>query len=117
VAGFIVGIGGTIAGAVVLWVVFGFLWLMLIAWVLGAIPSRPVCKNGCCRPRDYESCYGETKDSGWLMCRCGDRYLFHGRGYRRFMLLNADNSLTPYMRYVPCIGWRKDEGEGTGPCL
>jgi hypothetical protein len=45
-----------------------------------------------------------------------DHYVKLERGDRRFMRLNANDKVTHCLRYVPCLGWRKDKGKGTGPC-
>jgi hypothetical protein len=110
---------GGLAGFILLPVTLqGFLFLILILqeWIFGCIPLLPVCQRGCCRRKDYELKTGSLHQDWYWQCKCGTRYRKLGKGNRRFMLVNDDNSHTPYMRYVPCIGWRKDKGPGTGPC-
>lgn len=92
------------------------LGIFLAAWIFGSVPNFPPCPNRCCRSVDYKLVFaGPVRDWTWK-CQCGIQYRKLGSGSRRLMIVNPDNSHTPYMRYVPCIGWRKDNGPGTGPC-
>jgi hypothetical protein len=94
----------------------GWLGVFLTAWIFGSVPNFPPCPNRCCRSADYNLDFtGLVRDWTWK-CQCGIRFRKLGRGSRRLMIVNPDNSHTPYMRYVPCLGWRKDNGQGTGPC-
>ena len=108
-----------ILGAVVVPVTFiGLMQLsfMLALWIFGCLPDFPPCPNGCCRSPDYKPEFaGPPRDWRWK-CHCGIHYRKLGPGSRRLMIVNPDNSHTPYMRYVPCLGWRNDKGPGTGPC-
>ncbi len=97
-------LGGTIGCSSVL--VFILLCLGLHTLVFVGVPSRPVCKQGGCRSKDYAIKLVDKHVR--LVCGCGDAYKRVGR---RFMRVN-NRRAEPYMIWRFPLGWRVDEGQG-----
>lgn len=95
-------LGGFIGG------VIGSLALLVLSGVrqflFQGIPFFPRCCNEC-SPKSYRI----QKDNAGLclVCACGARYRKRGR---RFIIVNADDTESPYLVWVPFRGWRRDEG-------
>ena len=76
-------------------------------------PLRPPCTSGRCSADDYEIVELRRTDRRGLAqsvckfeCKCGTLYLRDGR---RFMVVEADGKLVPYMlRKGPFGPWEKD---------
>ena len=108
VFGYVVGfIAGTV-GSCGLFFAFGII-VAYIFEIFTGIPEYPVCANGKCRVRkvpDSDYRYEWTDDRLVARCKCDTPYVKKGR---RFLLLQADGSLTPYMIWKPLRGWFADE--------
>jgi len=100
------GVIGACCGAAAGWFL---LWLIssLNSWELG---KAPICDYGKCKSWvDYNRLPDEA--GGCFQCRCGHRYLM--RGGQRFLKVQPDGSITPYMRRSFWGHWRPDR-EGNG---
>ncbi len=75
------------------------------------IPSIPPCRRGPCRKRDYSVV--KLSEGRWAFrCKCGDTYDKLGR---RFVSLSNEGIETPYLKWIPFRGWRKETKEETQP--
>jgi hypothetical protein len=66
--------------------------------------DRPMCREGRCKPSDYE--LRKIGNEYIWVCRCGIRYRRIGR---RFFVLREDGSLAPYMKRKLFSGWLDDK--------
>ncbi len=86
------------------------LFLSLIEHLaVGGIPRIPRCRRGPCRKRDYAVV--KISEGRWAFrCKCGDIYDKLGR---RFVSLSDEGIETPYLKWIPFRGWRKETKEET----
>ena len=94
---------GWLLGGVLGFVAFvlaAFAFAAVLDFGFGGVPRLPVCRRGCCRADDYES--QEFRDGYVRVSRCGERYARRGR---RFVIVNDDGSVTPYLRWRAFRGW------------
>jgi len=106
VGGFVVGVAGGFAG----FLAFGYTIGYAIG-VLTGIPEYPECSNGKCQAGDApDSDYRFEMLGDRLVARCKCDLVFVKKG-RRFMRLEDDGSLVPYMIWKPFRGWFPDEAE------
>ena len=93
-AGAVVGLGGMI--------LFGVVSLgMAVTGLLTEHDEQPVCRNRCCRARDY-------KQLGKLF-RCGCRDMYLQCGPQQLLWRVSEGERTPYMRIRWKSGWEADE--------
>ena len=86
------------------------LFLSLIEHLaVGGIPRIPRCRRGVCRKRDY-SVVNISEGRWGFRCKCGDTYNKLGR---RFVSLSDEGIETPYLKWIPFRGWRKETKEET----
>ncbi len=75
---------------------------------VGGIPRIPRCRRGPCRKRDYSVV--KISEGRWgFRCKCGDTYDKLGR---RFVSLSDGGIETPYLKWIPFRGWRKETKRG-----
>lgn len=100
VVAFIVGFSGTWGGLYVLGLVLEF----FVGVVYSGWPKRPACGTGKCHSRDYKL---ERMGDGQFSygCQCGMHYEKRGR---RFVEVQADGSVRPYMIWKTFRGWFPD---------
>jgi len=102
------GIAGWLVGAIPV----GLFWAWFAACsVRGAITqvrqslsSRPMCRQGNCRCRDYVL-VESTREKAVFRCRCGDVYLSKDDHFSQIL---PDHSLLPYMVRDPSRNWKLD---------
>ena len=89
----------------------GFSLLPTVFYLLGKLLSGtgfPVCPNGAGGNNHYrytkDLCEGEIV----VECRCCFRFVTKGV---RFMIVNEDGTLSPYMQWKRGVGWLPDETE------
>ena len=103
------GTAGWLVGIVP--VAFGWIWVLLGA-VRGLITdfkysvmSRPVCRQGKCRSRDYVL-VSSTAEEALFRCRCGDLYLSKANLFVRVL---PNNSKEPYMARDSSGKWSRSD--------
>lgn len=93
-------------------IVLLLVWGVTIVRLLLVIPL-PVCRGGTCRTlHDYRwkvgtICGRERWGEYHYQCRCGDRYVRHGR---RFMVLSPEGAKHPYKKLIGFRKWIDDSG-------
>lgn len=99
--------------AAIIWYAILFVYLMLEGLFLEGIPRIPKCKKGSCTKKQYD--YVEISDGKWVwQCKCGDSYVFRkGRRHffegRRFVSIDDNGNLSPYLRWISFIGWKPEK--------
>jgi hypothetical protein len=76
----------------------------LVEMIYEGRPRYPACRSGKCHSRDYRYCRLEDGHQG-LICHCGSRYRKRGR---RFLEVQTDGSVRPYMIWKAFRGWFPD---------
>jgi hypothetical protein len=101
-AGWLVGIVPVALGWI--WVLFGAA-RGLITDLNYSVMSRPVCRQGKCRSRDYVLVSSSTEEA-FFRCRCGDLYLSKANLFVRVL---PDNSKAPYMARDSSGKWSRSD--------
>ena len=101
------GILGYLLGGLVFVASF-FLFVLFVGLIeglaVGGIPRIPVCRQGKCRKGDYSPV--KITERRWAVrCKCGDIYDKVGR---RFVSLTKEGVETPYLKWIPFMGWKKE---------
>lgn len=102
--GWLGGVGGFFVGFFGSWAVLCALGRVLefcVGIVYSGWPRRPACRNGKCHSRDYKLQSLGNGQYGFC-CLCGLRYQKRGR---RFLEVQADGSVRPYMIWKAFRGW------------
>jgi hypothetical protein len=100
------GWGGAIRGLVVVQVIL-FLFgcaFGLCSMIYAGMPSYPACRTGKCRWNNYQR---RRLDDGQVVLFCGCGTPYRKRGHR-FLEVQPDGSLRPYMVWRAFRGWFPD---------
>jgi hypothetical protein len=101
-AGWLVGIVPVAMGWT--WVLFGAI-RGAIADLKHSVSSRPVCRQGKCRPPDYVL-VSSSPGKAVFRCGCGDLYISKANLFLRVL---PDNSEAPYMSRDSSGNWCRSE--------
>jgi len=105
VIGFLVGFFGIWAGLYAI----GWIAQFCVRVIYSGRPPRPACRTGKCHSRDYKHVRfnsgqsgGKSGDRYAYRCQCGLHYRKRGR---RFLEVQTDGSVRPYMIWKAFRGW------------
>lgn len=110
--GWLGGVGGFLVGFFGIWAglyAIGWVAEFCVGIVYSGRPPRPTCRTGKCHSRDYKFVRLDSGQSGGqsggqygYRCQCGLQYRKRGR---RFLEVQTDGSIRPYMIWKAFRGW------------
>lgn len=87
------------------------LWMILLWTGRRTHPPLPLCRTGMCAPKDYRWEPDPRVPGDFLArCRCGGTYkrLNLSWGHERFVEVDAEGRILPYMAHGPWKSWKPE---------